>query len=259
MSSSIVSLSASELAFIANPSYCNGFDLIKIQITDLIFRGIIQVDKKRVPIQNGIGTVNHFYITKGVNFQKFVPQDFERYFINPLRKETKKLPLGIYALYVLGKFKNEVYCKDEYYFPALKEKGIAKKSWLPVSIYKLTYTGKVIQDVILKKKESISKDTNLTADEYCNLIHSSGLSFLIQEKNVNWRNLEEIRIEALQLVLKEINGLPKDEEGKVVFNDDEQQEYLNLMVTHLGNESFSFLNFSENYYDHMDLGFDSEM
>lgn len=259
MSNPILSLTAGELVFIANPSYSNGLDIIKIHITDLIFRGVVQLEKKRVPIQNGVGTVNHFYITKGINFSRFMPQDFEKYFVQALQKETKQLPLGIYALYILGKFKNENYCKEEYFFDVLKEKELIKKSWLPMSFYKTTEKGKTIQEIVLNKKETISKDLSLTAEEYCNLIHTSGLSFLLNEKNVNWRNLEEIRLAALQLVLKEINSLPKDENEQPIFSDTHQKEYLSLMINHLGNEQFSFLNFIENYYDHMDLGFDSEM
>lgn len=259
MSNSILSLGAGELVFIANPSYSNGLDMIKIHITDLIFRGVVQIEKKRVPIQNGIGTVNHFYITKGINFERFIPQDFERHFLSPLRKATKQLPLGIYALSILGRFKNDAYCKEEYFFDVLKEKKLIKKSWLPMSFYKTTEEGKKIQDIVLAKKETLSKDNSITAEEYCNLIHTSGLSFLLQEKNINWRNLESIRMEALELVLKEINNLPKLDSGQPKFSDEHQQEYLNLMVNHLGNENFSFLSFTENYYDHMDLGFDSEM
>ena len=259
MSNSIFSLSAGELVFIANPSYSNGFEMIKMHITDLIFRGIVELEKKRVPIQNGVGTVNHFYVTKGVNFTRFVPEEFERYFIQPFVKENKNLPLGIYALYVLGKFKNEVYCKEEYFFDSLNDKGVIKKSWLPMSYYKITEQGKPIQNIVLNKKETLNKETSITAEEYCNLIHTSGFSFLLQEKNINWRNLEEIRLEALQLVLKEINSLTKNENNQPIFSDKYQQEYLNLMINHLGNQNFSFLNFTENYYDHMDLGFDSEM
>ncbi len=245
--SKISPLSPAELMFLASPNHSNGEEMMRVHITHLIITGVIQLEKTKDPIKNGVGTMNHFHVSRGINFESHVSQSFENYFLYPFREQNKRLPLGVYALFIIGKYKNGISFKKEQIYPSLLNKKLLKPKFLSI-FHQLTKEGENAQNQIKNGLTQWRKE--IKPSFYYEFIQNYGSLFILIE-DINWKILEEIRLDVLQQVLDKVKETEK--------TNSSNKPFLNFMMSHLANEKFSFLSLSENYYDHIALGFETEM
>lgn len=202
----ILNLSPAETLMILDPINSSGKAMIRTTFLELVLLKIIKIDKKIESTNNpAIPKAQHFYATKGINFNTFKPKPHQSIILDPLHQKEKVNLKYLISYVLVNSGQNFHDFKINFIYRPLVKLGYFKKSFLyRFLFFQLTEKGSTYRDI---SKDKINIGNKHFENWLINEKEKANTYF--SEVGANIFLLEELKFELLTKINFELESFQK--------------------------------------------------